>query len=217
MRCLRGVKLSMIKAIPKIKNFPVIYKFLFLSAFFSVSGVALFTSSLILYKNPVKSLSPQVLSSRSANYSGVQVFASLPSNFPSISGEVLSADARAELIREYLQYYSSPLEPFADSIVSIADKYGVDYRLTTAIAQQESNLCKKIPEGTYNCWGWGIHSEGTLGFASYIDGLETVTRGLKMEYIDKGYTSIEEIMSKYTPLSQGSWAYGVNKFMNQLE
>jgi len=99
----------------------------------------------------------------------------------------------------------------------MADKYGLDFRLTTAIAQQESNLCKKTPAETYNCWGWGIHSKGTLGFEDYPHGIETVSRGLRKEYLDKGYLTVEDIMSKYTPLSNGSWAMGVSTFMAEMQ
>ena len=104
----------------------------------------------------------------------------------------------------------------AEFIVATSDKYGLDFRLTTAIAQQESNLCKYIPSGSYNCWGWGIHSRGTLGFASYDEGIDIVSRGIKSEYIDKGYVEPLDIMSKYTPLSNGSWAEGVTKFLSDM-
>ena len=93
---------------------------------------------------------------------GIQVYASLPDTLPSISGEVTAEDARSEIIREYLDAYNSPLMSYADFIVQTADKYGLDFRLLTAIAQKESGLCRVIPEGSNNCWGWGIHSEGTL-------------------------------------------------------
>ncbi|MBI2065977.1 hypothetical protein HYT60_00510 [Candidatus Woesebacteria bacterium] len=134
-----------------------------------------------------------------------------------MGGEATVTDARPELVRQYLAYWYSPLEPYSNFIVEAADRYELDYRLTTAIAQQESNLCKIIPPGSFNCWGWGIHSEGTLGFDSFEEGIETVSQGLKEEYLNKGFGSIEEIMSKYTPLSNGSWATGVTKFMSEME
>jgi hypothetical protein len=148
---------------------------------------------------------------------GVQVYASLPGTVPSLSGSAIPSDARSELIKQYLAYYNSPLVNYADFIVEAADRWGLDFRLITAIAQQESNLCKKIPPRTYNCWGWGIHSEGTLAFSSYKEGIETVSQGIREEYIDKGLTTPEEIMGKYTPLSQGSWAAGVETFMGEME
>lgn len=149
--------------------------------------------------------------------SGYKVYASLPTDLPGISGEALASDARSEIIRQYLSKYVSPLLPYADLIVIAADEHQIDFRLITAIAQKESNLCKVIPPGSYNCWGWGIHSEGTLGFRSFEEGIKTVTAGIAQDYVAKGYNTIEKIMSKYTPLSNGSWALGVNQFMSEME
>lgn len=149
--------------------------------------------------------------------SGLKVFASLPSDLPGISGEALASDARTEIIKQYLSKYNSPLLPFSGLIVSVADEYQIDFRLITAIAQKESNVCKVIPLGSYNCWGWGIHSEGSLGFGSYEEGIRTVTAGIAKDYVAKGYDTVEKIMSKYTPLSNGSWALGVNNFMAEME
>lgn len=149
--------------------------------------------------------------------SGIKVYASLPKEFPTVLGVVTTADARVELVSQYLERYNSPLVPHASFIVEKADEYGIDFKLIPAIAQQESNLCKVIPPNTYNCWGWGIHSKGTLGFKSYEEAIETVTAGIKKNYIDKGFNTVEKIMSKYTPLSNGSWAAGVNQFIGEME
>ena len=152
------------------------------------------------------------------NFSGVQVYAALPAKLPAVTGEVGASDARPEIVRQYLAYYNSPLEPYAQEIVQDSDKYGLDYRLLPAIAQQESNLCKVIPPGSYNCWGWGINSAGSLGFKSYSEGLETVAKGLRTQYLDKGYKTVSEIMSKYNPVSpDGAWAKGVSQFMAEME
>lgn len=189
--------------------------------FFAVTPIALGTSLFSLVSlNNLSSEKDQTLDSKQVvTYpkSGARVFASLPANLPSISGGAIALDARPELVRQYLEYWGSLLEPYSGLIVETADRYELDYRLTTAIAQQESNLCKIIPPESFNCWGWGIHSQGTLGFDSFQQGIETVSQGLREEYLNKGYRTIEEIMSKYTPLSNGSWAEGVNKFMSEME
>lgn len=149
---------------------------------------------------------------------GIRVYASLPSEFPKVSDKIEASDARPEIIRQYLQRYNSPMEHLANYIVEKSDEYGIDYRLIPAIAQQESNLCKIIPPETYNCWGWGIHSKGTLGFDSYEEAIDTVMTGLKKEYIDKGLTTPDTIWKKYTPGSpDGAWAKGVNQFMTDME
>lgn len=149
---------------------------------------------------------------------GVRVYASLPNTFPKISDSIETSDARPELIKNYLRKYNSPLIDMSNFLVKKADEYGLDYRLIPAIAQQESNLCKVIPAKTYNCWGWGIHSKGTLGFNSYEEAIEAVMSGLKKEYIDKGLTTPDMIWKKYTPSSpDGAWAHGVNQFMAEME
>ena len=180
-------------------------------------GISLF--SLFSLKTSIISAKQDVSASNllSSPESGVRVFASLPAVFPSVSQQITSADARPEILKQYMDNYGSPLAAYAGLIVQTADKYSLDYRLITAIAQQESNICKIIPPESYNCWGWGITGSGSLGFSSYEDGIETVSKGIKTEYIDKGYTTINEIMSKYTPQSNGSWAEGVNTFMSDMQ
>jgi len=144
----------------------------------------------------------------------------LPATAPEgtvLASAVETGDARVFLLTEYLNRYHSPLSNQATDIVKISDIYNLDYRLLVAIAQQESNLCKIIPVETYNCWGWGIHSQGTLGFSSYKEAYHAVAKGLREEYLDKGYTTPDEIMTKYTPSSPGTWARGVNQFMEEIE
>lgn len=191
------------------------------SSFFILTPITIIVSLFsIMLLNPRHQTQEVLADSTSADiqqYNGVSLYASLPADFPTVSGSATAQDARVEVLSEYFKAYDSPLLPFAQKIVTEADKNQVDFRLITAIAQQESNLCKRIPPNSYNCWGWGIHSRGTLGFSSYEEGIETVTQGLKEKYLDEGYTTVEEIMGKYTPLSPGSWAIGVNTFMNEMQ
>jgi hypothetical protein len=130
---------------------------------------------------------------------------------------VKSEDAIPEIIKKYLKKYNSPLLPHTDFLVATARSYRLDPRLLVAIAQQESNLCKKIPEDSHNCWGWGIHSQGTLKFNSYPEAIKAVTKGLSENYLGQGLTTPEEIMGIYTPLSEGSWANGVQQFLDEMD
>ncbi|MDD4106936.1 MAG: hypothetical protein PHX84_03310 [Candidatus Shapirobacteria bacterium] len=131
----------------------------------------------------------------------------------SVSGD----DARPLIIKKYLEKYKSPLIPYSDLIFKLSQDYGFEYYWIVAIAQQESNLCKKIPEGSHNCWGYGIHKRGTLTFDSYELSLKSYAEYLKREYFDKGLNTPELIMSKYCPSSNGSWARGVNQFIKEME
>ena len=109
---------------------------------------------------------------------------------------IVAADARPEIIRRYLEKYHSPLLPYSQLIFDLSQTYGFDYRWIVAIGQQESNLCKKIPENSYNCWGYGIHSKGTLRFESYDQSLRSYAEYLDREYFKKGLDTPEEIMKK---------------------
>ena len=145
-------------------------------------------------------------------------YAALPENETGLQGEILGQqDARVELVRNFFLHYNSPLEPYAQNVVDNADKYGLDYRLIPAIAMQESNLCKKAPPDSYNCWGFGIYGKQVTKFSDYPTAIATVTKALSENYKAQGLETPEEIMSRYTPGSNGSWASGVTEFMNQLQ
>lgn len=188
-----------------MKNFILVLLFLIITPI--NLGISLLT---LAAKSPAPKALPIMLKPS-------QLYAALPAKSGEVLGDFQTADARPVIIKKYLEKYRSPMTPYADFIVAVSDEYGLDWRLLVAIAQQESNLGKKIPPNSHNAWGWGIHSRGTLGFTSWEEGIKTVAKGLKEKYIDKGYTTPEAIMSKYTPSSEGSWAFGVNQFIEELE
>ncbi len=131
--------------------------------------------------------------------------------------EVSVADARTGNLKAFFRKYNSPLYEWADRIVAMSDRYQFDYRLLPAIAMQESNLCRVIPDDSHNCWGWGIYGSTVTKFDTYGEAIDTVAKGIKEEYIDKGLVTASAIMSKYTPSSPGSWSHGVNTFLKALE
>lgn len=193
-------------------------KLIYILTFFTITPITILTS---LFSLHVLSTSQSHLVEKTARVGvpsyGSRVYASLPGSVGQVAGAATTADARLEIIRQYLEKYNSPLLPHAQDLVEVAEIYGLDFRFLVAIAQQESNLCKKIPEDSFNCWGWGIHSRGTLKFQSYREAMEKVAKGIREEYLDKGYTTPEEIMRKYTPLSPGTWAAGVQQFLEEME
>lgn len=134
-----------------------------------------------------------------------------------IRNQVAGSDARPVIIERYLAKYKSPLLPYAQEIFELSEAYGFDYYWIVAIAQQESNLCKKIPDNSYNCWGYGINSSGTLRFENYDLALKAYASYLKTQYFDKGLNTPELIMKKYCPHSNGSWARGVQQFIDEME
>ena len=139
---------------------------------------------------------------------------------PIITSEVYSSDARPIIVYNYLKKYKSVLIDYVDDMISISDKYEIDFRLLAAIAQQESNLCKKAPAGSYNCWGWGIHSGKVKTFESYPAAMEAVAKWLH-NHAQKGLDTPEEVMIRYNPPSiqsgTGAWAKGVNEFIEKMQ
>lgn len=140
-----------------------------------------------------------------------------PGVLGSYSVEANLSDNRIANLKSFFRKYNSPLFDYADLIVVFSDKYNFDYRLLPAIAMQESNLCRAIPENSHNCWGWGIYGNTVTKFDSYDEAIVTVAKGLKEQYLDQGLITASSIMQKYTPSSNGSWQHGVNTFLRMLE
>ncbi len=130
---------------------------------------------------------------------------------------IATSDARVANLKRFFRKYNSPLYDHANYIVEVADANSLDYRLLPAIAMQESGLCRRIPPNSHNCWGWGIYGGKITRFGSYPEAIETISKGLKKNYIDRGMTTASQIMEVYTPSSNGSWANGVNSFLKLLE
>ena len=143
-------------------------------------------------------------------------YAALPAASGTLKTQITFQDARVTVVKDFFQKYNSVLYPYASDIVSTADKYGLDYRLVPAIAMQESTLCKKAPKDSYNCWGFGIYGKKVTRFNNFSQAIDTVTKTLARQYKAQGLETPQQIMTKYTPSSNGSWAIGVNTVMDQL-
>lgn len=183
---------------------------LILSTFFSIPLLILLC---VIYLSYITTLKDNLKLSQ--NNSKV-AYAALPSTQNLLFDKIDSKDARIEILTTFFRKYNSDLLPFAQNIVSAADKYNLDYRLIPAIAMQESNLCKKAPKDSFNCWGFGIYGSNLKKFTSYPKAIEAVTKTLSLEYKQYGLVEPSEIMRKYTPGSNGSWAKGVTQFMAEL-
>lgn len=145
-------------------------------------------------------------------------YAALPPVQSATEHEIIQMDARTEILRQFFAKYNSPLEPFAKDVVNYADAYDLDFRLISAIAMQESGLCKKIPVGSNNCWGFGIYGGKITKFEDYKEGIYAVTKTLANNYKKKkGLESPAEIVKMYTPSDTGKWVNGVTHFMEQLQ
>ncbi|MCX8008752.1 MAG: hypothetical protein N3A54_03525, partial [Patescibacteria group bacterium] len=108
-------------------------------------------------------------------------------------------DKRVVVLEKYLQQYNSPLAPYAETFIQEADIHNIDWKLVAAIAGLESQFGKRIPKNSYNAWGWGIPTPESKGiyFQSWNHGIQTVSRGLKENYTQKGLITIEQIGKRY--------------------
>lgn len=143
-------------------------------------------------------------------------FQALPdeSNVSSIAVE--NNDARAQALEEFFSHYKSPLSGLGQHIVNEADKNKIDYRLLPAIAMQESTLCKRIIPSSHNCWGWGIYGTKVTKFESFEKAISTISQRLSVKYVQKGYTTPEQIVQKYTPSDDGKWSGTVSMMMDKI-
>jgi hypothetical protein len=144
------------------------------------------------------------------------VYAAVPEEFI-VESNTIEKDARAEILRKFFAKYKSELEPYSEEIVEAADKYDIDFRLLPSIAMQESNLCKKAPKDSFNCWGFGIYGKKVTRFENFEEAIDTVTKTLAKDYKAKGLVTPDQIVKMYTPSSNGTWQDSVNFFFNQLK
>ena len=125
-------------------------------------------------------------------------------------------DSRAKILKEFLEKYDSPLAPFSEDFVSIADKYDLDWKLVAAISGVESTFGKQIPINSYNGWGWGIYGDNMIRFSSWTEAIETISKGLRTNYINKwGAKDVYAIGAFYA--SSPTWASRVTYFMNSID
>lgn len=195
-------------------------KILTVSTFFFVNfSILIATLTLLVVHMATGTLAqdqflPESANTISATY---DAYSALPPIEDQFTAEIISADARPQIIDNFFIKYHSPMVGLGSIIVETADKYDLPYGLLPAIAQCEGNVGKVMPPGSFNTWGWAIYGDKKNHFASWSDGIEKVSKGLRQNYFDKGLNSPDEIMKKYTPSSNGSWASCVNQFLEELK
>jgi hypothetical protein len=154
-----------------------------------------------------------------AKESPYTLFSQQPPYLTGVGQDITPSDARGLLVEKFLRKYHSPMQGSGAFFVEMADKYRVDWRLVPAIAFQESNLGKVIPQGSFNAWGWAVFTGKNSGvyFDSWPHAIETVTRGIARDYYSRGLKSPKQIQTRYTPGSNGSWAEAVQFAMEDIE
>ena len=126
------------------------------------------------------------------------------------------ADRRVDVLKAYLQQYDSPLADYAKVFVDNADKYNLDWRLVAAISGLESTFGHAIPINSYNGWGWGIYGDNVLRFNSWPEAIETISKGLRENYL-KDKVESDPYFIGPTYAASPTWAVRVQYFMDSIE
>src|SRR5579864_7356164 len=107
-------------------------------------------------------------------------------------------DHRIEILKKYLEHMQSPLAPYARDFIVQADAYNLPWSLVAAISGTESTFGKAVPANCNNAWGFGIYSDQTTCFDSYPQAIQTVSKSLRENYINKwGSRNVEDIGRYY--------------------
>ncbi|MSU26199.1 MAG: hypothetical protein EXS44_02955 [Candidatus Levybacteria bacterium] len=192
-------------------------KLLLVIFFFILTPIFLISSSIILLS--INQQQEEYIISLSLFQKQKNVsYAALPDPLSIMKLSIIQKDIRVEALETFFKNYGSQLTPFAQNIISMADKYNIDSRLIPAIAMQESNLCKKIIKDSYNCWGFGIYGKNVKKFKGFAQAIEAISKTLAEEYRDKrGLISPEQIATRYTsPASKEAWTNNVVHFMAKI-
>jgi hypothetical protein len=130
-----------------------------------------------------------------------------------IVGSDQGYDFRVENLKAYLLRFNSPLAEYAVDFVGYADENGLDYRMVPAISGVESTFGKRIPQNSYNAYGW---ANGDHSFKSWDESIKTVSEALNTKYIQKGAVSLPQIARRYAPPST-TWGKNVKFFMGKID
>lgn len=165
-------------------------------------AIILFAIIVILITNPQKAYSEQKASGSSAIL--------VPTS------PIVKEDVRVKILTQYLKQFDSPLTPSAETFVKTADRYQLDWKLMVAISAVESTYGQQIPHNSYNAWGWGVYGDNVIRFSSFDEGIETVSKGLREQYINSwGVDDIYSIGKIYS--ASPTWAQRVEATMNRIE
>ncbi len=129
---------------------------------------------------------------------------------------VPAPDSRVRTLKLFLKQQNSPLSDEAWYFIWEADRLSLDWRLVAAIAGVESTFGKRIPQRSYNAWGWAVYTGKQSGanFQSWKHGITTVSEGLRYNYLDNGAQSLAAIGRRYAASTR--WTGNVSHFMDKI-
>ncbi|PIZ47651.1 hypothetical protein CO180_03185 [candidate division WWE3 bacterium CG_4_9_14_3_um_filter_41_6] len=188
-----------------------------LPAWLGMSVVVMYVFVLLLANDDMKSPPIALVEPQQEAY---HLFTSVPEQGTVLGQRISSADLRVVKLSAFLAHYRSPMP--AQTFITAADTYNLPWTLLPAIACKESGCGRAIPKDSFNAFGWAVYTGQNSGanFLSWDEGIDRVARGLREEYYNRGFDTVEKIETKYTPPSATThhkWLEGVRYFMNSLE
>lgn len=141
--------------------------------------------------------------------------ASESSATPLPKSQFVQDDKRVRLLRGYLASHNSPLAEYSPIFVQKADEHELDWKLMPAISGVESTFGKQIPYNSYNAWGWGIYGNNTLRFTSWEEAIDTISKSLREDYINKWKAQDTYAIGRIYAASP-TWAQRVEYFMEKI-
>ncbi|MBC7644985.1 MAG: hypothetical protein H7123_07650 [Thermoleophilia bacterium] len=149
---------------------------------------------------------------------------SAPVNFtmPPNVGLVPPDQVTAEMIGAYLYSKQSPMTGSGIAFLESGQRWGLDPRLLVAISGAESSFGAQTC-GSYNGWGWACPNN-PVQFLSWADAIETISKGLRENYVNEGRSSVLLIQQKYCPVGaandptglNSAWLGNVSRFLIEL-
>ncbi|HEX7456727.1 MAG TPA: hypothetical protein VF303_04715 [Candidatus Nanoarchaeia archaeon] len=121
-------------------------------------------------------------------------------------------DDRSKRLAEFLSSRGSPMASEANSLVKIADKYDLDWKLLPAIAGVESIWGTCVPTGSYNPYGW---NNGSFYFGNWTAASEYVLNQIKSRWSYMGEITPWKIGPYYA--GNPNWASEVNLYMTLID
>jgi len=114
----------------------------------------------------------------------------------------------AQQLDQFLRSRRSPLAGQGAAFLQAGSRYRVDPRLLVGIAGAESSFgTAGSGRDIHNPFGWGP----AIPFGSYEEAINTVARGLRQGYLNKGLKNVGQISQKYAPVGAANDPTGLNK------
>lgn len=137
------------------------------------------------------------------------------------SGKLLAmaefkVDERPKILKAYLESKGSPCVEFANDFIYYADKYGLDWKLGPAISGVESTFCQFYPKEYNNPFGI---AGGYYYFKDLPESIEFLNKLIAREFYYRRFQETGDIYDLAIVYAESwqKWAYGVSKFMNEID